>query len=285
MKNPKWLQDHLYSYENFGEIPQHVFDSINANLDKAQSNRPIVSIVMCAYNEETSILRTISSLSRMQTHYPFEIVVINNNSDDNTQMTLDKLHVKSFFQPIQGWGPARQMGLEVASGRYILTTDADTIYPPLWVEKMVDVLETPGTVCVYGRYSFIAEKGYPRWQLAIYETMKDSIARVRQIKRPYLNAYGITMGLVKAPALKIGYVMRAIRGEDGRMTFDLMKYGAIKPVTTSLARAWTYPRTLRKDGSLIKAVMKRVIKELQRLPSMFYPMPDHDTKSSTNDYA
>lgn len=282
MSNPKWLNDHLLSYTRFDDVPQAVFDRVNAELDKVQSDKPLVSIVMCAYNEEANILKTISSLSSMKTRYPFEIVVVNNNSDDKTQMVLDKLHVRSVFQPVQGWGPARQMGLEAAMGKYILTVDADALYPPSWVERMIDVLSEPGVVCVYGRYSFIAEKGYPRWQLAIYEKMKDIIADLRHFKRPFLNTYGITMGLHREPALKIGYVMHMIRGEDGRMAFDLMKYGAIKQVKARDARVWTFPRTLRKDGSLLRAVWSRIVKEVKRLHTMFYPMPDHDTKTSAN---
>ncbi|MES2703276.1 MAG: glycosyltransferase family 2 protein [Bacteroidota bacterium] len=283
MKNPKWIHDHLYRYSSVEEVPEAVFSTINANLDKVQSKQPLVSVVISAYNEEVNILKTISSLSRMQSKYPFEILVVNNNSDDRTQETLDRLNVRSVFQPIQGWGPARQMGMENAAGKYVLTADADAIYPPLWLEKMTHTLDHPEVVCVYGRYSFIAEAGYPRWQLFLYEKMKDAIAEVRHLKRPYLNAYGISMGVKREHALKIGYVMHVIRGEDGRMCFDLMKYGKVKQVKESIARPWTFPRTLQKEGSLANAVFNRVKKEIQRLPSMFYPMPVHDTKTSTND--
>jgi glycosyltransferase involved in cell wall biosynthesis len=284
MKNPKWLGDHLHKYETFDDVPQSVFDIINTNLDKVLSPRPLASVVICAYNEEANVLKTISSLSRQKTQYPFEIVVINNNSNDKTQQTLDKLHIKSFFQPVQGWGPARQMGLEKAQGKYLLTADADAIYPVDWLQNMVATLERPGTVCVYGRYSFIAEKGYPRWQLSILEAMKDVIAGIRHYKRPYLNAYGISSGVVREHALRIGYVMRHVRGEDGRMCFDLMKHGKVAQVKAREARVWTFPRTLRQDGPLVRAIFKRVVKEVSRLHTMFYPMRDHDTKTSVNDY-
>jgi glycosyltransferase involved in cell wall biosynthesis len=283
MKNPNWLSGHLYNYGRYEDIPQHVFDTINAGLGKVQSDAPLVSIVICAFNEETNILKTISSLSKLESKYPFEIIIINNNSNDNTQAVLDKLHVKNYFQPIQGWGPARQMGLEKAAGKYILTADADAVYPKEWVNKMVDALEQPNVACVYGRYSFIAEEGYPRWQLYIYEKMKDIIASLRHYKRPFLNTYGISTGLVKEHALKIGYVMHKIRGEDGRMAFDLMKYGKIKAVKSNAARPWTFPRTLRQDGTLLNAVSTRIVKEIKRLPKLLFPMPEHDTKTSTND--
>jgi glycosyltransferase involved in cell wall biosynthesis len=283
MKNPKWIYDHLYEYKYYEEIPQAVFDEINANLDKVQSKEPLVTVVICAWNEEVNILKTISSMSRMHTAYPFEIIVVNNNSTDHTQDTLNRLRIKSCFQPVQGWGPARQMGLEQAAGKYVLMADADAIYPCMWLERMVNALQKPGVVCVYGRYSFIAEEGYPRWQLFIHEKMKDMVAGLRHFKRPYLNAFGLSMGFIKEYALKVGYVMHMIRGEDGRMCFDLMKYGKVLQVKSNSARIWTYPRTLKKDGSLGKALINRVVKEINRLPKMFFPMAAHDTKTSANE--
>jgi glycosyltransferase involved in cell wall biosynthesis len=283
MKNPDWLKDHLYEFKGVDDIPQHVFDSINTELDKRLSKEPLVSVVICAYNEETNLIKTISSLSRLRTKYPFEILVVNNNSDDRTQETLDRLHVRSVFQPIQGWGPARQMGLNCALGKYLLTADADAIYPPDWLDKMTAELEKPGVVCVYGRYSFIAEEGFPRWQLSIFEKMKDIVAELRHFKRPFLNTYGLSMGLVREYALKVGYVMRVVRGEDGRMCFDLMQFGKVRQVKARDARVWTFPRTLRKEGSLTQAMINRVTKEFKRFHTMFSPMEPHDTKTSSND--
>jgi glycosyltransferase involved in cell wall biosynthesis len=239
-------------------------------------------VVVAAWNEEVNILNCIASLSKSKSGVPFEIVVVNNNSTDKTQQTLDSLHVKSYFQEIQGWGPARQMGLEKARGKYVLLADADCFYPPYWIKEMVKVLQQPEIVCVYGRYSFISEPGYPRWQLFLMEKMKDAIAEVRHIKRPYLNAYGMSMGYIREYGLKAGYVMRKIRGEDGRMCFDLMQYGKVKQVKAARARVWTAPRILHHEGSIGKAIRTRVAKEFGRLTDLLKPHPPHDTKTSEN---
>src|SRR5690606_28868491 len=98
-------------------------------------------------------------------------------------------------------GPARQMGQENAIGEYVLLADADCIYPECWIDAMMDKLTLPGIVCVYGRYSFIADKGFPRWKLFLYEVLKDLIAELRHFKRPYLNALGMSMGYIKALGL------------------------------------------------------------------------------------
>lgn len=200
----------------------------------------------------------------MKSSYPFEIIVVNNNSTDDTQKTLDNLHVRSFQQPIQGCGPARQLGQENALGKYILTADADCLYPDCWINEMIGVLSKSGVVCVYGRYSFISEPGYSRWKLAIFESMKDVVAEFRHVYRPYFNCYGMSMGYVKEYGLRVGFITINRRGEDGQLCLDLMKYGKIKQIKTFQARVWTGARTLKLDGSFTSALMARLRKELNR---------------------
>lgn len=279
LKNPAWIQKYNLPFLSFDDIPPSVFEEVNKRLEKLQNVEPQVSIIISAWNEEVNILRCLSCLADSKAEIPLEIIVINNNSTDNTQLTLDKLHVKSLFQPIQGWGPARQMGMENAKGKYILLADADCFYPPQWVNEMVKALAQENVVCVYGRYSFIAEKGFPRWKLSILETMKDLLAEFKHIKRPYLNAYGMSYGFIKEYGLKIGFIMDQTRGDEGKMCFDLMKYGKVKQVRTSKARIWTGPRTLQKDGAFSKALMNRIAKEGRKLLTLFTPHPPHDTKA------
>jgi Glycosyltransferases involved in cell wall biogenesis len=281
-RTPDWIKQHIHSVDHIEDIRESTFETINKRLTQRETASPKVSILVAAWNEEKNILNCISSLSAMETTIPYEIIVINNNSTDNTQKILDKLHIRSLFQPIQGCGPARQLGQENARGDYILLADADCVYPSCWLDEMMNRLSAEGVVCVYGRYSFIPEKGYPRWKLFLLERMKDVIAEVRHFKRPYLNAYGISMGYVKEYGLKAGYVMHKIWGDDGRLCFDLMPYGKIKQVRKNTARAWTGPRTLERDGGFTKAIAARISKEARRFFSLFRPLPPHDTKTSKN---
>jgi glycosyltransferase involved in cell wall biosynthesis len=280
LKNPSWIKSFAYPYDNYGSIPQEVFDGINIGLDRIQSPEPLVSIIISAWNEEVDILKTIGSLSKLKTVIPIEIIVVNNNSNDSTQDTLDKLHIKNYFQPIQGWGPGRQMGMEMASGKYILLGDSDCIYPDCWVDKMLEGLQTKGIVSVYGRYSFVSEKGFARWQLIILETFKDLIVEVRHIKRPFLNSYGMSMGFIKEYGLKEGFYMNKTHGEDGRMCYDLMKYGKVKQIRSNKNRVWTGVRTLKKNGNFSQVLFIRIVKEVKRFSIYFNTkMKYHPPKS------
>ncbi len=272
-KNPEWIANYNFPYASFEEIPQTVFDDINTGLDKLQSDKPLVSIVIPAWNEEVNILKCMASFSNMATKHPFEIIVVNNNSKDKTQKTLDKLHIKSFFEGVQGTGPARQTGQENALGKYILLADADCLYPEDWMDEMIKVLQEPGVVCVYGRYSFISEPGFQRWKLALLEKSKDFIAEIRHMNRPYYNSYGISMGYIAEYGLKEGFIKEYYWGEDGKMCMDLMKYGKIKQVKSSRARVWTAPRTLQRDGNFFQAILSRLKKEISNFSMNFHTKP------------
>lgn len=281
-KNPSWIYSHQFEFRSFSLITEDSFTSVNRKLTRHQSDSPVVSIVIAAWNEELNILSCISSLASMTTNIPFEIIVVDNNSTDNTSKVLHKLNIRSLFEAKQGCGPARERGQAHAKGQYILLADADCIYPTRWLDEMMSQLNKPGTACVYGRYSFISEGGFPRWKLFLLEKMKDSIALIRHYKRPYLNAFGISMGYVREFGLKAGYIDHNTRGDDGRLCFDLMKFGKVRQVLSARARPWTRPRTLQRDGNFEKALLSRIKIELRRLPSLLSAHPPHDTKISKN---
>lgn len=263
--NPKWINNFDFNYDKLEEVPQQVFDSINNDLDRIIGNDPLITVLISAWNEEINILRCIASLSKAECEFPIEIIVVNNNSKDKTQETINKLHIKGLFEKKQGCGPARQFGQENAKGKYVLLADADCFYPSCWITEMTKILRQKDVVCVYGRYSFISEDKFPRWKLYMLEKMKDVISELRQINRPYFNAYGLSMGYVRELGLKVGFIETNFWGDDGQLCLGLMKYGKVKQVKNNKARVWTGPRTLQRDGNFTDAFFLRIKRELKRL--------------------
>jgi peptidoglycan-N-acetylglucosamine deacetylase len=95
-----------------------------------------LSVVIPAYNEALSIKRCLNSLARQQTAYPFEVVVVDNNSTDNTAEVVASYPFATLVhEKNQGIGPARQAGQDAATGDIVLHTDADSELPPDWVER------------------------------------------------------------------------------------------------------------------------------------------------------
>ncbi|MBL7856249.1 MAG: glycosyltransferase family 2 protein [Cyclobacteriaceae bacterium] len=282
-KNPRWIDDQLFLSKKLEEVPPPTLESIRLRLKSKMSDQPVVTIVIAAWNEEVNIIRCLDTLSRNETEIPFDIIVINNNSSDRTQDVLDQLGVQSYFQPVQGCGPARDLGQRMAKGEYILIADADCFYPPHWIDIMSKGLRSKNVVFVYGRFSFLGNEVNPRWQFSLYDIFRDLMVEVRHIKRPYLSAYGISMGYVKKFGLQEGYLERNIRGDDGRLCFDLMKYGEIRIIRSSKARVWTSNRTLQRDGSLFISMKRRIFREIARFDKYVTKPEPHNTKTSSNE--
>lgn len=284
--NPAWVDKELLQAKNLDEIPESRLDELASEVKSMDQNQPLVSVVISAWNEEINIIRCLDSLVKNKSTFPWEIVVINNNSTDRTQYVLDRIGVRNYFQPEQGVGPSRELGQKMAKGTYILSADADCIYPPSWVQTMTDALMRKGVVFVYGRFSYLSDENTSRLKLYIYEKVRDLISEVRNIKRPWLNSYGISLGYVRELGLKEGYLVKNIRGFDGRLCFDMMKHGKVMMVRSTRARAWTGTRAIERDGTFSQAIIKRILRELARLGDYFTRAKPHDTKTSTNrDYS
>lgn len=268
---PKSIQQHFIRYNAVEDIPQETFERIKSGFSKQKTDHPAVSVVVIAYNEEKTILRSLSSLSALQSKYSFEVIVCNNNSTDRTQEILDKCGVTSVFQPLQGVGNARDGGLQIAKGKYHLCADADTIYPVNWIDEMIAPLEMGEAICTYGRVSFLPDGNKSRFALSVYEIFKDIAIGLRAIKRPELVAGGASLAFFTRMGKQIGWRTDVQRGEDGQMVLSMKRYGRVKMVKTNNSRIWTTARTLDRDGTFSKMIAKRVKKEISRLPFYFTP--------------
>ena len=110
--------------------------------------KPILSIVVAAYNAEKTLDLCLCSISYQQLQ-DFECIIVNNNSTDKT-VNIAKhwcekdSHFKLVDQEIQGCGAARNKGLEVARGKYIGFVDADDFIEPSYYYKLVHLSEEVG---------------------------------------------------------------------------------------------------------------------------------------------
>ncbi|HYF66813.1 MAG TPA: glycosyltransferase family 2 protein [Ohtaekwangia sp.] len=284
--DPRWIDQQLLRYNSLDEVSAEKIDAIKERLQSVVSNDPLVSVIIAAWNEELNIIKCLDSLSKSKTDIPFEIIVINNNSNDGTQEVIDKLGVISYLQPAQGVGPSRELGQQKAKGKYILSADADCVYPERWIDIMTKTLMKTGNVFVYGRFSYLSDDKHPRWQLFFYELVRDLMSEMRHVKRPYLNTYGISLGYIRELGLQVGHISKNMRGFDGRLCFDIMKHGKVAVIRSASAKAWTGTRALDRDGSFFDAIVKRVFREFARLDDYFKRPQDHNTKESQNaDYS
>lgn len=107
-----------------------------------QTGTPLVSIIVPVRNEEQNIRRCLESLLK-QDFDRYEIIVVNDNSTDNTASILEdllrypsaqgRLRVISLHDLPRGWAGkphALHCGTQEAQGEWLLFTDADTWHAP-----------------------------------------------------------------------------------------------------------------------------------------------------------
>ena len=86
-----------------------------------------LSIIIPCYNSEKYLERCLQSLIVQKGNY--EIIIIDDGSTDNTSIILDRYsvhsNIKIFKQENKGVSSARNFGLKVAQGEYVLFVDAD----------------------------------------------------------------------------------------------------------------------------------------------------------------
>jgi glycosyltransferase involved in cell wall biosynthesis len=224
---------------------------------------PEVSIVMPAYNEEKNILPTLQSIAANKTARSVEIIVVNNNSKDNTGALVTATGVNCIFEPLQGITVARNTGLANARGKYVINADADTLYPVDWIEEMVKPLAEHEDVCItYGRFSFIPIGATTRGTYFFYEYIADALRYFNKFFREEaVNVYGFNSCFRREQGLQVeGFNHPPGSNEDGYLALKLRNkgFGKLYYVTSIKALVWTTDRRIQIDGGLGKGLVKRV---------------------------
>ena len=110
---------------------------------KNKSNKPDLSIIIVNYNTSKLLNNCINSI-KDETRFFFEIIVIDNHSNDDSLAMLfqnhpDVITIKNTENV--GFARANNQGFEVASGRYVLMLNSDTLVLDLAIDKMVKFMD------------------------------------------------------------------------------------------------------------------------------------------------
>lgn len=189
------------------------------------------SIVIPAYNEEKNIAKTIEAVIA-QDYHDYEVIVVDNASNDRTAEVASRYPVKVVHEPQKGLLSARERGRVEASGELIANIDADCLPDADWLSRGVEHFSDPETAAVTGPYDY--HDGHPlfrRGSLATQKTVYSLMSRFlqsRPIKRGAILIGG--NNLIRADALaKAGGYTTAIKfyGEDTDTAKKIAKHGRV----------------------------------------------------------
>ena len=144
-------------------------------------NLPFVSIVVPAYNDENNIENCINSLKRQ--NYPkdrYEIIVVDNNSKDNTAEVIKRHKVIYLLEDeIQTSYAARNRGIRESKGDIIAFTDSDCVADTQWIANGVKAFKNKKIGGVGGRVKAFRPQNY----IEVYQARKDVFGQEKFLRR------------------------------------------------------------------------------------------------------
>jgi glycosyltransferase involved in cell wall biosynthesis len=134
-----------------------ILPALNVSSESAE-----VSVVIPCFNQGRYLGLAIESVLR-QTHPPFELIVVDDGSNDDTTEVANRYRnsqVCCISQQNQGPAAARNAGLALCRANFVLFLDADDLLLPTALELGVaHLLRRPDCAFVYGHHRFINADG------------------------------------------------------------------------------------------------------------------------------
>ena len=265
-----WFDKYLSIYgKPFDEVPPEIVENTRKRLMTLQSDKPLASIVVIAYNEETHLQACLWAISEIICSYPVEIIGVDNDSKDRTAEIYERSGIPYFKEYQHSCGYARRCGLQHSKGRFYFDVDSDTIYPPRYFQVMLDNLLKPGVSCVSATWSYFPDENHSRLGLKIYEMTRDLFLWIQHFKRPELSVRGLVFAYNAEYGRKEAYRVDIIRGEDGSMAFNLKKYGRILFVRDKRCRAITGYGTIGNKPMFV-SLFENIRTQLNGFSRIFY---------------
>lgn len=103
-----------------------------------------VSIIYVNYKTSPLIINSIDSVKEKTKEVDYEIIVVDNNSEDDSLTMIHKKHPKVLYIPLKenlGFGKANNKGVEYAKGNYLFFLNPDTLLRNNAIKYLKDFLE------------------------------------------------------------------------------------------------------------------------------------------------
>ena len=127
--------------------------------------QPLVSVVIPAYNAQSTLAETVRSLLS-QSLTDWQAIIVDDGSTDSTTAIASDFawrdgRITLHRQANQGPAAARNTGLDAAKGKYVHFLDADDWLVPLGLERLVHAAEWSGRGAACGDWTLHAGDGRP----------------------------------------------------------------------------------------------------------------------------
>lgn len=125
-------------------------------------NDPFISVIIPTYNCARFLMESVGSVLS-QTYRPYEIIVIDDGSTDNTKEVLQPVMQRIKYVQLEqnkGSPVVRNIGIQAAQGEYVAFLDADDVWLPEKLQTDRECFDKhPDVGMVYSKHINIDEKG------------------------------------------------------------------------------------------------------------------------------
>ncbi|MCW3088945.1 MAG: glycosyltransferase [Ferruginibacter sp.] len=201
------------------------------------SDKPLVSVIVPAFNEEVNAIRTVQSL--LSQDYPnMQVVFIDDGSKDNTFLNVSNAfqntpNVKVYTKPNGGKASALNVGVDKAESEFVVCIDADTQLKQDAITQLMKKFDLDGSSTHPGIVGAVAGNVkignevnmITRWQSIEYITSQNFDRRAFDL----LNCITVVPGAIgafrKEAIIKAGGFTTDTLAEDCDLTMRMHRMG------------------------------------------------------------
>ncbi|HSW47872.1 MAG TPA: glycosyltransferase [Candidatus Saccharimonadales bacterium] len=213
------------------------------------NNKPQISFIIPARNEENFIGNCLDSIQRQELSDSFEVIVVNNNSTDKTVLIARTKKARIEYENKPGLSNVRAKGVESANGQIIIFIDADTVLPPQWAKIATGWLKkSENIVAISCGFKFYDGKFYEKIACTLFQSINPLCSFLLGFFGKPQVLYGQSFAVRKSSLIKAGGINMdfPFYAEDIAMAERLRKVGKIKYLNS--IKVSTSARRYRKLG-------------------------------------
>lgn len=152
--NDEALNEIENNYPNIESNPQIINKKLNPKI--------LCSVIVPVYNHEDILEKTLDSIVNQECSYGFEIILVDDGSNERTKKILEKYkkidNCIVIHQENQGIAGARNTGLNMATGKYVMFIDCDDLIEKDMLQELLERTNEQDYDIVFGGFDLVKEK-------------------------------------------------------------------------------------------------------------------------------
>ena len=156
-------------------------------------SKPLVSIILPVYNAQNHIARCLESICA-QSWQNIEVIVLNDGSKDQSLPVCEAFRAKDerivlVDKANSGVSDTRNLGLKLASGKYVQFVDSDDYIDPDFTEHLVTAAEQNNADLVIAPYKMVIPAGASKPE-QVLDKLQDELGVMTVARPPEVREYG-----------------------------------------------------------------------------------------------